>query len=538
MANIAKYLENILSARYGEEVRGSIHDAINKMNVELENSDPVQVEKKSILFRPILSSSDDMNNLTNPGIYKIVSGSIPRNAPTNNTRSALVVVVKEPNSIPFEWQFVVLPTEKICYRVNRGENYGGWSDWIYPIDELSKLSVTKGILENSDLNDLGTDAYEKTGIYVLSSTNTYKNSPIPDGQMGWLINMGLSSSMPNFCGQIAIGISNTKVVYYRRKTNAGNFLDWEKWIDNENPPVKNLGYLPNNTDLNDISETSIYLILTSRSYTNNPPGKGAGWLLTIPSTEYIGQLFIGFTSGQYYYRNKGVSGWNPWRSVSGSLTTAVAYGDSTTYGYITSDKKATNAWPLMLNYASGIDTTNRGVSGQGLISNWNTIINGFSDLDNFDLCILAWGYNDGSFWNSLPLGTGEESLGSSVLSYYNQLFTKLQREHPKVQLIYVTGFGMYRNNGDFSKEGFNIRYEGGGTPFTNGDLYDGIEKVCKKFNIPCINQHGNTFVNSITAPTLLQDGLHPTEEGYRQYSRNLVPKILSLFEGRIPNHYN
>lgn len=37
MANITRYLEDILSARYGEEVRGSIHDAIKAMNNEIED---------------------------------------------------------------------------------------------------------------------------------------------------------------------------------------------------------------------------------------------------------------------------------------------------------------------------------------------------------------------------------------------------------------------------------------------------------------------------------------------------------------------
>ena len=38
MANIETYLAKILSATYGEEVRGSIHDAIEAMNVESGNA--------------------------------------------------------------------------------------------------------------------------------------------------------------------------------------------------------------------------------------------------------------------------------------------------------------------------------------------------------------------------------------------------------------------------------------------------------------------------------------------------------------------
>ena len=38
MANIATFLQKILDAVYGEEVRGSIHDALAAMNVESSNA--------------------------------------------------------------------------------------------------------------------------------------------------------------------------------------------------------------------------------------------------------------------------------------------------------------------------------------------------------------------------------------------------------------------------------------------------------------------------------------------------------------------
>ena len=38
MADISSYLQKILDAIYGEEVRGSIHDALAAMNVESNNA--------------------------------------------------------------------------------------------------------------------------------------------------------------------------------------------------------------------------------------------------------------------------------------------------------------------------------------------------------------------------------------------------------------------------------------------------------------------------------------------------------------------
>ena len=38
MANISTYLQKIMAAVYGEEVRGSIHDALAAMNTESSNA--------------------------------------------------------------------------------------------------------------------------------------------------------------------------------------------------------------------------------------------------------------------------------------------------------------------------------------------------------------------------------------------------------------------------------------------------------------------------------------------------------------------
>ena len=43
MANITELLQKILNARYGKDVRGSIHDAIQAMNQEIEDDRPTVI---------------------------------------------------------------------------------------------------------------------------------------------------------------------------------------------------------------------------------------------------------------------------------------------------------------------------------------------------------------------------------------------------------------------------------------------------------------------------------------------------------------
>ena len=46
MANITQDLQNIMSARYGKDVRQSIHDAIRDMNVESSNAQSVAISSR------------------------------------------------------------------------------------------------------------------------------------------------------------------------------------------------------------------------------------------------------------------------------------------------------------------------------------------------------------------------------------------------------------------------------------------------------------------------------------------------------------
>lgn len=54
MSNISGYLENIMNARFGKDVRSSIHDAINEMNVEI-------TEAEDSALKSAQSAEDSLN---------------------------------------------------------------------------------------------------------------------------------------------------------------------------------------------------------------------------------------------------------------------------------------------------------------------------------------------------------------------------------------------------------------------------------------------------------------------------------------------
>ena len=68
MADISSYLAAILDAIYGEEVRGSIHDAIQAINDDTEEA---IAEARSMVGTPVaVTSASDMSDTSKIYIYK------------------------------------------------------------------------------------------------------------------------------------------------------------------------------------------------------------------------------------------------------------------------------------------------------------------------------------------------------------------------------------------------------------------------------------------------------------------------------------
>ncbi len=67
MAKITEYLKKIMSARYGEEVRDSIHDSIEAMNNQIENELGGMIEEGNDLIEEIQTKKENGDFLMKPG---------------------------------------------------------------------------------------------------------------------------------------------------------------------------------------------------------------------------------------------------------------------------------------------------------------------------------------------------------------------------------------------------------------------------------------------------------------------------------------
>lgn len=79
------------------------------------------------------------------------------------------------------------------------------------------------------------------------------------------------------------------------------------------PHCKDLGALPNNTNLNDVTEWSVAQLFGNRTYSNMPTGVAWGLLETIPVNSLIIQRL---SSGTCWYRHYGNDEWEPWKKYT------------------------------------------------------------------------------------------------------------------------------------------------------------------------------------------------------------------------------
>lgn len=163
MANIQTELDKIAAASFGRDVRGSIGDALKKMNEEIEDIDPsashdinefegtlgvakggtgattaaAALEALGGMPKHIVvtESATDCNDYTTDGCWYFGSTVTPMNAPENVTSGWLHVTRgSSANIVEQEWHVLQESGSYRYWKVYRRIKQGattGWRDWVY-----------------------------------------------------------------------------------------------------------------------------------------------------------------------------------------------------------------------------------------------------------------------------------------------------------------------------------------------------------------------------------------------------------------------
>lgn len=83
-------------------------------------------------------------------------------------------------------------------------------------------------------------------------------------------------------------------------------------------------YLPS-CSLNDVLNSSCYLLISTETYTDKPASTGIGFLITLHPGNFVMQLFYSFTGGSVYKRRGSDDGsiWEAWNPIGGGGSTTI-----------------------------------------------------------------------------------------------------------------------------------------------------------------------------------------------------------------------
>ena len=192
MADISAEIAAFKGAVYGEEVRDSLVTLANKLNNEVTNN-TTNIDK-AFYYIGQLTSSDDLDTLSELGIYTFVASALPQHVPDGYTGSARLLNIKyytNSSTTSVHSQMFIGNDRCLYYRIKIAENstFSPWqvlngpgsvtsahiSDGAIKTAKLADQSVTADKIANYTIttNKIATQAID-VGRLASNSVSTYK----------------------------------------------------------------------------------------------------------------------------------------------------------------------------------------------------------------------------------------------------------------------------------------------------------------------------------------------------------------------------
>lgn len=356
MADISTELANIMSAIYGEEVRGSIHDAIEKMNTQLNSA--ASSTLNGLGFKGDLGTSDgttyNLNSLTTTGrrgIWRLQANRNYTNAPDDYDQSKTGYLIM--------YSFGTVDStasnikQEIHYFSDSGANAnvcwsrvyisGSWTEWKKNVDSLlmTEGAAADAYIVGTRLNNITNkwglmsvmepvisdiDQIIAQGIYFVMRSSA-PNWPFDNPGLLLVLNAhnaNRETSGPSKDALVQMAFVDGAMDYRIYGTNA-----WGEWthsdtdtslsIEGSPADAKAVGdkaliskqaYLPvgDNANLNNFYTQGIYSIMSPQGTQNWPFGNAWGVFVVLNANNATGSFSaysvvqLAFCEGKYAFR--------------------------------------------------------------------------------------------------------------------------------------------------------------------------------------------------------------------------------------------
>lgn len=150
----------------------------------------------------------------------------------------------------------------------------------------------------------------------------------------------------------------------------------------------------------------------------------------------------------------------------------------------------------------------------------NVAANAGLALNTYDTVIVSYGTND--FNRGQTIGTITDT---TTVTFYGAMrvgYEALLAANPDMRVVFMQPLYRAISAADpledlGSKQGSGVVMK---------DYRDALIAFCDKFKLELIDSYGELGVNELTAPTLLNDGLHPTTGGHKRLGKLVGRKLI------------
>ena len=215
---------------------------------------------------------------------------------------------------------------------------------------------------------------------------------------------------------------------------------------------------------------------------------------------------------------------HPWSNMS-----VTVLGDSITYGQINgSDSHADPRWTdYLVSVSKFKNVDNKGIAGAKIAvtaaaERIEPISITAESVSGQDMVIVFGGIND-----FIGIGKGLGDMSSTdVSTFYGALkhiVSTLRANNPTAKLVFITPMKEKLTGSETFNEDGSLRENADG--HTQLEYITAIQNVCSFYSLNVINLYNNCDINPYLDDSFFQDGLHPTQEGYRKLGQQIAREI-------------
>ena len=440
------------------------------------------IDKAVMLKGPKLTSSDDVNSITKPGVYLAISA---QHLPSTGTFVLIDFGTNATVSTTSPWhvQMAVKESDNSQTFIRYGYQ-GTWKTW-FDVTSTNAAAVinafNKGrIAATGDCDDVTED-----GNYLI---------------------------MP--------GTANTPIA------NTTFTMDVKRFWTTTTPTVGTSFWLTQTATTTDNACRSFMRKVYAYGGT---PGTFSDWveITNNPDTAFNGKTIACFGDsftelGDYPVQLANRTGATVYRCGFGGCRMTKYDGNNNPYSQLCmsyiSDCIAADDFSDMENAAEAIYET-YGDDDRPQVATVAGI-----DYSNLDYMFIFFGTND--YAGNMPIGTDTDEGHDTFKGAINLIIKNIMTEHPNIHLMFITPIWRARFS---DPEQFNDSdtYENG-VGAVLPDYVDALVDRCNALHVPVLNLYDSMCINKYNYTEWLADGLHPVSgKGYTY----LAQKILAGFEG-------